>query len=119
MLSPSIGAAELCHQVQIQQPQYAADARGQSLVPASYTTVLTARAAILTAGGRETSQASQIVSEVSHVIKIRPSGVAIKANYQVLFGDRTFTVKYVENILERNRVLCLYCFEVDQGGGQL
>jgi len=110
---------ELRHLVEIQSPVYAGDARGASIVPVSWSLVCCANAAIYTAGGKETSQASQIVSEVSHVVKIRWPGVLIKANYQVLFNGRIFTVKYVEDVLERNRVLLLYCLEVDQGAGQL
>ncbi len=116
-LSPSIRAGELCHSVTIQAPVYAADANGMAVTPASWTAVRTTMAAIYTAGGRETSMASQIVSQVSHVVKVRWTPAAIKANYQVLFEGRTFTVQYVENVLERNRVLLLYCLEVD-GGGQ-
>lgn len=110
---------ELRHFIQIQSPLYASDARGKSETPVSWNAVCSANAAIYTAGGRETSQASQIVSQVSHVVKIRWQGMTIKANYQVLFGDRTFTVQYVEDVLERQRVLLLYCLEVNQGGGQL
>ncbi len=102
---------ELRHLVEIKSPVYAADAQGMSVTPASYTVVCSANAAIYTAGGRETSMASQIVSQVSHVVKIRWPGMAIKANYQVLFNGRTFTVQYVEDVLERNRVLLLYCLE--------
>jgi SPP1 family predicted phage head-tail adaptor len=110
---------ELRHLVQIQSPVYSADARGQSVTPSNWNLVCSANAAIYTAGGKETSQASQIISAVSHVVKIRWQGVAIMANYQVLFGDRVFTIEYVEDVLERNRVLLLYCLEINQGGGQL
>lgn len=113
-----IAAGELRHAISIQQPQYsAAGSRGMSITPTSWTDVRDTRAAIYTAGGRETSQASQIVSEVSHVVKVRWTLLTIKANYRVVYGSRTFTVQYVENVLERNRVLLLYCLEVD-GGGQ-
>lgn len=113
-----INAGELRHAIDIQQPNYAtAGSRGQSVTPSSWTTVRSTRAAVYTAGGRETSMASQIVSDVSHVVKIRWGSAVIKANYRVVFGGRTFTVQYVENVLERNRVLLLYCLEVD-GGGQ-
>lgn len=115
--SPSIRAGELCHQVEIQQPQYVAGPAGMSLTPSSWTTVRTAMAAIYTAGGRETSMASQIVSDVSHVVKVRWTAAVVKANYRVVFGARTMQVQYVENVLERNRVLVLYCLEVN-GGGQ-
>lgn len=114
-----IDAGELRHTVQIQQPNYSSPgAGGRSVSPSSWSTIQSTRAAIYTAGGRETSMASQIVSDVSHVVKVRwSSSVVIKANYRVLFGARTMTVQYVENVLERNRVLLLYCLEVD-GGGQ-
>lgn len=112
----TIDAGELRHSVTIQAPVYAASATGMSVTPASWTTVRAAMAAIYTAGGRETSMASQIVSDVSHVVKVRWTDAAVKANYRVLFGARTMTVQYVENVLERNRVLLLYCLEVDGGG---
>lgn len=114
----AIDAGELRHAVIIQQPQaQTTDSFGNSVTPATWTTVRTAMAAIYTAGGRETSMASQIVSEVSHVVKVRWTSDTIKANYRVQFGSRIFTVQYVENVLERNRVLLLYCLEVNQGGG--
>lgn len=112
-----IQAGELRHSVVIEAPDYAtADTFGQSVVPSNWITVRTAYAAIYTAGGRETSMASQIISEVSHVVKVRWTPDAIKPNYRVLFGSRVFTVQYVENVLERNRVLLLYCIEVNSGG---
>ena len=117
LLNPSLRAGELVHPITIQAPVYVADARGQSLTPASWNAVRSTRAAVYTAGGRETSMASQIVSQVSHVIKVRWTATAIKANYQVVFQGRVFTIQYVEDVLERNRVLLLYCLEVDQGGG--
>lgn len=116
-VSPSIRAGELCHSIVVQAPVYAADVRGQSVVPKSWSTARTAMAAIYTAGGRETSMASQIVSAVSHVVKVRWTPAVLKANYRVAFGARVFTIQYVENVLERNRVLLLYCLEED-GGGQ-
>lgn len=113
-----INPGELRHLVTIESPVYAADSLGAvSVTPTSWSAVRSPFAAIYTAGGRETSQASQIVSEVSHVVKVRWTSDVIKANYRVVFGSRTFTIQYVENVLERNRVLLLYCLEVD-GGGQ-
>lgn len=112
-----ISAGELRHTVQIQQPQYTPGASGISLTPQNWTTVRTTQAAIYTAGGRETSMAAQIVSSVSHVVKARWTATVVKANYRVVFGSRTFTVQYAENVLERDRVLLLYCLEVD-GGAQ-
>lgn len=113
-----VSSAELRHSVVIEAPAYSADALGgMSVAPTSWTTARSTWGAIYTAGGRETSMASQIVSQVSHVVKVRYTATVIKAGYRVLYAGRYFTVQYVENVLERNRVLLLYCLEVD-GGGQ-
>jgi head-tail adaptor len=112
-----INSGQLRHEIAIQQPNDTPDTRGLSAVPASWTTVRTTLAEIYTAGGRETSMASQIVADVSHVVKVRWTPVVIESGCQVVFGLRTFTVQYVENVYERNRVLLLYCREVN-GGGQ-
>lgn len=112
-----INPGELRHPVTIQAPSSIADEFGNSVTPNNWTTVRTTMGAIYTAGGRETSQASQLVSEVSHVVKVRWTSDVLKAGYQVLFSNRLFTLEFVENVLERNRVLLLYCKEVD-GGGQ-
>ncbi|MDE2099258.1 MAG: head-tail adaptor protein [Patescibacteria group bacterium] len=113
-----IDAGELRHAIVIESPA-ANDGStfGQSVVPTSWNTLRTCMAAIYTAGGRETSMAAQVVSEVSHTIKVRWTPDVVKAGYRVVFGSRYFTVQYVENVLERNRVLLLYCLEVN-GGGQ-
>jgi head-tail adaptor len=108
-----VDAGELRHSIQIKSPASTAGPYGASVTPSSWTLVRTTMAAIYTAGGRETSQASQLVSEVSHTVKVRWTPDILKAGYQVAFGSRTFTVLYVENVLERNRVLLLYCKEVD------
>lgn len=112
-INPSIGAGDLVHSVTILAPSTAADDYGRSVVPQTWSTVRTARAAIYTAGGRETSQAAQLVSDVSHVVVVRWTADVIEAGFRVQFGSRLFTIQYAENVLERNRVLQLYCLEVD------
>lgn len=108
-----IRPGELRHAITIQSPSTVAGEFGMSVSPSTWNPVRTTNAAIYTAGGRETSQAAQLVSEVSHVVKIRWGAEVLKAGYQVVFGSRIFTVLYIENVLERNRVLLLYCKEVD------
>jgi len=112
-----INPGELRHEIAIQKPEDSPDSRGLSVVPANWTTVRATLAQIYTAGGRETSMASQIIADVSHVVKVRWDPTVIEAGYRVAFGGRVFTVQYTENVYERNRVLLLYCREVD-GGGQ-
>ena len=108
-----VDAGELRLAITIQSPSTTAGEFGMSVTPSTWNPVRTTNAAIYTAGGRETSQAAQLVSEVSHVVKIRWGTEVLKAGYQVVFGVRIFTVLYIENVLERNRVLLLYCKEVD------
>lgn len=108
-----IDGGELRHPVVIQMPSAAPSSMGASVNPASWTNVRSTQAAIYTAGGKETNQAAQLVSEVSHVVKVRWTADVLKAGYRVAFGARYFTVLYIENVLERNRVLNLYCKEVD------
>lgn len=113
----AIDAGELRHQVVIQSPASDdGDTFGRSVVPTDWSTLRTAMAAIYTAGGKEASMASQIVSDVSHVVKVRWTADVVKAGNRVVFGSRFFTIQYVENVLERNRVLLLYCQEVNGGG---
>ena len=111
-----IDSGELRHAIVINAPSSTPGPDGASVTPSSWTPVRSTNAAIYTAGGRETSQANQLVSECSHVVKVRWTPDVLKAGYQVAFGSRTFIVLYIENVLERNRVLLLYCKEVDGAG---
>ena len=112
-----INAGELRHPIEIEKPSYAPDAiGGMSVIPTSWVNVRSTWAAIYTAGGRETSMASQVVSQVSHTVKVRWTATVLKANYRVVFQGRIFIVAYVENVGERNRVQLLYCNEIDGGG---
>lgn len=116
----SINPGDLRHLITIQAPSSTAGAMGNSLVPGSWTQALATWAAIYTpgaggirGGGRFGAQGDQIISEATHVVKIRWTPVTLAAGYQVLFGTRVFTINYIENLLERNRVLLLYCKEID------
>jgi SPP1 family predicted phage head-tail adaptor len=115
VINPSISAGELIHRVLIQAPRTSdAGNTGMSITPDTWDTVRTTYAAIVTAVGSETSQSMQLVSEVSHIVKVRYTPTRIAANYRVVFGTRIFIVKYVENLRERNRVLLLSCLEVNK-----
>jgi head-tail adaptor len=109
----AIDSGELRHPLAIAAPSSTPGPYGASVTPDSWTPVRMTMAAIYTAGGKETSQADQLVSECSHVVKVRWTPDVLKAGYRIVFGARTFTVLYIENVLERNRVLLLYCKEVD------
>lgn len=109
----NLDPGEMRHRIVIQSPASTATSSGASVQPSNWNAERTTMAAIYTAGGRETSQANQLVSECSHVVKVRWTPDVLKANYRIVFRARTFTVLYVENVLERNRVLLIYCKEID------
>lgn len=112
-LNPSIGAGELVHPIVISRPDPAGDSYGASVVASAWLDVRTTRAAISTLTGRELVQASTLVSEASHVVTIRWTAAVIRAGYRVQFGSRSFRVQYVDNVDERNRVIRLFCLEVN------
>ena len=113
-----IEPGELWNFITIQRAAAAGDTFGKSINPVLWENLYNTWAAIYTSGGREVATASRIVSNVSHVVKVRfNSAVILRANYRVVFGPRYFTVEYIENVKERRRVLLLYCIEID-GGGQ-
>jgi SPP1 family predicted phage head-tail adaptor len=115
VINPSIGAGELIHRIDIQQPETdaAATTFGRSITPNVWTTVRTTFAAIEPSTGAELAQPMQLVSEVSHCVKVRWTPVHIASGFRVVYNARFFTVKYVINPRERNRVLLLYCLEVN------
>jgi SPP1 family predicted phage head-tail adaptor len=113
-----IEPSELWHFITLQRASLVGDSFGKSINPVTWDDLYSTWAAIYTAGGREVAQASHIVSSVTHVVKIRFNpAVILRANYRVVYGARYFTVQYIENVKERNRVLLLACSEID-GGGQ-
>lgn len=115
VVNPSIGAGELVHRIDIQQPETEAAATtfGLSITPNIWTTVRTTFAAIEPYAGAETSQPMQLIGEVSHTVRVRWTPVRIATGFRVVYGSRIFTIKYVINPRERNRVLCMYCLEVN------
>lgn len=113
-----IDPRELWHFIRIQRASQTGDSFGKSINPVTWDEIFSTWAAIYSAGGREVAQASHIVSSVSHVLKIRwTPAIIARANHRIVFGPRYFTVGYIENVKERNRVLLLYATEID-GGGQ-
>jgi SPP1 family predicted phage head-tail adaptor len=113
-----IEPGELWNFIRIQRASRLGDTFGKSVNPVDWEDLFSCWAAIYSAGGREVAAASHLVSSVSHVLKIRytPS-IIVRANHRIIFGARYFTVGYIENVKERNRVLLLYATEID-GGGQ-
>lgn len=108
-----IQAGDLRHSITItKQDTSDPDSFGQT--QDVWTTVLTARAMIqgtTSMSYKELIQNNIVTSQTTHLITIRwpGSSVQIAAGMRVLFGDKTYLVQGVDNALERNRVVRLFC----------
>jgi head-tail adaptor len=118
----AIDPGELRQQIQIQAQATTQDTLGGQIEV--WNTFLTTRAAIYTGAAvpdirskqpRENSQDGQFSSEITHVMKIRWPGpdVSLLGGQRVLYRGRFFVLQNVENIQERDRVLLLYCIEIN------
>ena len=106
-------AGKLRHKVQLLARNAAQDTFGQST---GYTAYATPWAAIDATQGMEVYRAQQYTSEVSHVVTIRFSpNWTPKSKDRVQFGSRTFNIRVVLNVEERNRYWMLQCVELADG----
>jgi head-tail adaptor len=113
----AISPGELRHVVQIQASAMVATARGQAVNASSWTTVLTTYAKIEGTSSRtfrESFSNNSLVSQATDVITIRWPGAAIdiKTGMRVIFGDATYLIQAVDNVLRRNRKVVLACVQV-------
>jgi SPP1 family predicted phage head-tail adaptor len=106
---------DLRHSVTIQSPSSTQDATGQPI--STWTTILTTRAKIESTTGaayKELVQDGAIAAQATDVFTLRwPGAIDLKPGYHVLFGDNTYIVQAVVNILERNRVVKLFTLAID------
>ncbi len=106
-----IKAGELRHEIVIQAENATTDAGGGGGDPwASPTTVATIMASIRPLRGRERLQAMQAQDSLSHVFTARwISGITPK--HRILFGTRTFNIRAVINVEERDQKLEIFAEE--------
>jgi head-tail adaptor len=118
MLNPLyLRAGELRHAVQIQSASSTRDAAGQPV--STWNVVLTSRAKIENTGSqayKESFSNSSLASQSTDMITIRWPGASITVapGMRVVFGDNTFLVQDVDNVLHRNRVVRLACLMIDE-----
>lgn len=111
-----IQAGDLRHAVTITEASTTRDAAGQPV--STWTTVLATRAKIestTTLNYKERIRDGVTSSQSTDLITIRWPGanVAIMSGMRVEFGDNTFLVQAVDNVLRRNRLVRLYCQVID------
>ena len=111
-MKPMIAGA-LRHKVQLVSRNAAQDTFGQ---PTGYAVYATPWASIDSTQGTEVYRAQQYTSDVSHVVTIRwtPNWTP-KSKDRVIFGSRTFDIRAVLNVEERNRYWQLQCVELADG----
>ena len=111
-----IDAGSLRHSIQIQAPSSTRDAVGQPV--STWNVVLTTRAKIENTNSRtfkESFSNNALASQSTDVLTIRWPGAAVdlKPDMRVIFGDNTYLVQAVDNVLRRNRKVVLACVVID------
>ena len=102
----SIG--KMRYQVKLQSPTSTTDAGGGR--SQAWTTLGTIWANIVPKSGKERFKHDQIQDTTTHdvTIRYRPD---IDAKYRILYGSRTFSIKSILNVDERDRFYLLSCTE--------
>ncbi len=107
------GIARLRHSIALQEVANAVDAGGGHA--RTWSTTATVPAEIKPLSGREQLHAMQLEDAVTHRITIRyRSDVIPTTKWRVLFGTRTFNIRSVLNVDERNKFLIMLA---DEGVG--
>jgi SPP1 family predicted phage head-tail adaptor len=93
------------------------DAAGQP-ISGDWTTVLSCRAKIestLTATYKSGTQAEAITSVATYLMTIRWPGSAIKItpDMRVVFNGDNYVINAINNSLQRNRYLQIFCMRID------
>lgn len=112
MISPSLRAGDLCHQVSFARASVVQDASGQPLN--SWPQYLTTRARVENLSGQQLYQADAFTSQAVWRITVRwPGAGVIQSGDRCFFQDHVYEVQIVNNLLERGRVLELTCLEIN------
>lgn len=102
-------AGQLRHLITIEQPTETRDSMGGTITV--WVPFATLWAAVEPISGREYFAADKVNAEESHRIRIRHYP-GITSKMRAKWNDRTFNIRAVLNIQERNREIHLMCLEV-------
>ena len=113
VVSPSLRAADLVHQISLQTPDATQDAAGQPLN--TWPVYLTTRAKVENLSGQQLFQTGQFSSDAIWRVTLRAPGseATINVGDRVIFATHTFVIQIINNLLERGRVVQLTCIEID------
>jgi SPP1 family predicted phage head-tail adaptor len=107
-------AGDLRHSITIESTSVVNDEYGQPV--STWDVVLTTRAKIESTMGnayKELVKDGAIASQSTDVVTIRWTPIDLKPGMRVIYGDNTLLVQAVDNILRRNRVVKLFCLQID------
>ena len=107
----AIAPGKLRSLVQIQLQTTTPDEFGQP--QATWSTIVTTWADIHAITLQEKFQANQFTAEVTHIISLRWTAVAIAAGMRVLYGSHIYTIQAPANVDERNLLLRLQVLEIN------
>lgn len=107
-----VNIGKLKHRITLQTMSSKVDAYGERVD--EWVDVKTVWADISPISGKQFYTAKQINSEISHNIYIRYTDM-VKPDMRITFKERVFEILYIMNINEDNRLLQIYCKEVDDG----
>jgi SPP1 family predicted phage head-tail adaptor len=97
--------------IQVQSQTATQDSIGQP--QATWNTILTAWADVRAITVREQFQPNQFTSQVTHIITLRWTSVAIAAGMRVVYEWHTYLVQGIENVDERNLLVRLQVLEIN------
>jgi SPP1 family predicted phage head-tail adaptor len=60
--------------------------------------------------GRDVFEAEQQMADTTHIIRVRYNKVVSRRHY-IMYGERRFEIRFINNVDEANRFLDIYCKE--------
>jgi SPP1 family predicted phage head-tail adaptor len=111
-----IEAGTLRHSITIQAQSTVRDAAGQ--LNSTWSPVLTTRAQIEGTSSltfKFAFENNALAANTTECITIRYPAVDVTPGMQVIWGDQTYTIQAVDDVLHRHRVLHLACVGISTG----
>lgn len=117
-LPTSLEAGKLRHRIQIVAPSGGQDSFGGT-PSTGWNVVKTAWAAIEGVSAKDGLAAGQFISTSTHKITVRyDTTISINASQNIWFKNRVFQIQGVVNPDERNKLLFIYCVEINDSTEQ-
>jgi SPP1 family predicted phage head-tail adaptor len=112
----AINPGELRHSITIQKQNSTVDGFGEPV--STWETVTSLHAKIENTGSaayKQSFSGNALASQSTDLITTRWAGptINIEPGMRIVFGDNTYTIQAVDNVLRRNRVIRMACLVID------